>query len=430
MRGVRVVAHLQGEEAVLVEDGVGLRLRRPLGVEGKVGPHGGVEVIGLGERGVRVPACEHLAGLGGAGGLGGLGAGGDGLRLNGRAPVGVEGHGVGGPLLPLGVEGEVGLHGRVEVVGLGEGLVGVPALESVAGLGGVGGLGGLGAAPHRLRLHSRASVGVEGDRVARLGGRGGAGEHDEDLGRHRAGGGAEGDHRVGPVVVVHAGEHARGGRPGEGIGGPGVRRAPVGGGPERARVGVGDVHAGVLGVAVHHGGQLLAGDRPVGPEAALVGAGGVAGDDAGLNAPGHGGVVPGAALHVGEGGAARGGAARHAPQHRGDLGAGEGLVGAEVARGPARGRVGEARHEALVGGLVDPRGVPLPGGHVLEGGSLGGGGRHRNQTDEQRKRGDEGPDPAEDTSPDLRGPIPARHSPAPFLAPSADGPSEKIQTKQ
>ena len=300
----------------------------------------------------------------------------------------------------------------------------------MAGLSGVGGLGGLGAVLHRLRLDGRAAVGIESDGVARLGGRGGAGEHDEDLGRHRAGGGAEGDHRVGPVVVVHAREHARGGSPGEGLRGPGVDRAPVGGGPERARVGVGDVHAGVFGVPVDHCGQLLAGDRPIRSEAALVGAGGVAGDDAGLHAPGHGRVVPGAALHVGEGGVARGGAAGHAPQHRGDLGAGEGLVGAEVARGPAGGRVGEARHEALVGGLVDPGGVPLPGGHVPKGRGLGGGGRHRDQTEEQRERGDEGPDPAEDTSPDLRSPIPARHSPAPFLAPSAGGPSEKIQTKQ
>ena len=352
------------------------------------------------------------------------------MRLDGRTTVGVEGHGAGGLLIPLGVEGEVGPHGGVEVVGLGEGLVGVPALEGIAGLGGVGGLGGLGTALNRLRLDGRAAVGIKSDRVARLGGRGGAGEHDEHLGRHRAGGGAEGHHRVGPVVVVDAGEHARGRRPGEGLRSPGVHRAPVGGGPERARVWVGDVHAGVLGVAVHHGGQLLAGDRPVGPEMALVGAGCVAGDDAGLYAPGHGRVVPGAALHVGEGGVARGGAARHAPQHRGDLGAGEGLVGAEVARGPAGGRVGEARHEAPVGGLVDPGGVPLPGGHVPEGRGLGGGGRKCSQAEEQRERGDEGPDPSEDTSPDLRGPIPARHSPAPFLAPSADGPSEKIQTKQ
>ena len=231
-------------------------------------------------------------------------------------------------------------------------------------------------------------------------------------------------------MVVDAGEHARSGGPGEGLRGPGVGRAPVGRRPEGRGVGVGDVHAGVFGVPVHHGGQLLAGDRPVGPEMAPVGAGGVAGDDAGLDAPGHGRVVPGAPLHVGEGGVARGGAARHAPQHRGDLGAGEGLVGAEVTRGPAGGRVGEARHEALVGGLVDPGGVPLPGGHVPEGRGLGGGGRRRGQAEEQRERGDEGPDPAEDTSPDLRGPIPARHSPAPFLAPSADGPSEKIQTKQ
>ena len=371
-----------------------------------------------------------MAGLGGVGGPGGLGAGGDGLRLDGRAPVGVEGHGVGGLLLPLGVESKVRLHGRVEVVGLGEGLVGVPALEGITRLGGTGGLGGLGAVLHRLRLHGRAPVGIEGDRVARLGGRWGAGEHDEDLGRHRAGGGAEGHHRVGPVVVVDAGEHARGGGPGEGLRGPGVHRAPVGGGLKGSGVWVGDVHAGVFGIAVHHGGKLLAGDRPVGPEAALVGAGGVAGDDAGLHAPGHGRVVPGAALHVGEGGVARGGAASHAPQHRGDLGAREGLVGAEVARGPAGGRVGEARHEALVGGFVDPGGVPLPGGHVPEGRGLGGGGGHRDQTEKQRECGNEGPYPAEDTSPDLRGPIPARHGPAPFLAPSADGPSEKIQTKQ
>ena len=289
----------------------------------------------------------------------------------------------------------------------------------MAGLGGVGGLGGLGAVLHCLRLHCRAAVGIEGDRVARLGGRGGAGEHDEDLGRHRAGGGAEGHHRVGPVVVVDAGEHARGGSPGEGVGGPGVDRAPVGGGPEGRRVGVGDVHAGVPGVPVHHGGQLLAGDGPIGPEAALVGTGGVAGDDAGLYAPGHGRVVPGAALHVGEGGMARGGAAGHAPQHRGDLGAGEGLVGAEVARGPARGRVGEARHEALVGGLLHPGGVPLPGGDVPEGRGLGRSGRHRGQAEKQRERGDEGPDPAKGTSPDLRGPFLARHTLAPFLAPQA-----------
>ena len=300
----------------------------------------------------------------------------------------------------------------------------------MAGLGGVGGLGGLGAGGDGLRLDGRAPVGIEGDGVARLGGRGGAGEHDEDLGGHRAGGGAEGHHRVCPVVVVHTGEHARGGGPGEGLRGPGVHRAPVGRRPEGRGVGVGDVHAGVLGVAPHHGGQLLAGDRPVRPEMAPVGAGGVAGDDAGLNAPGHGRVVPGAALHVGEGGVARGGAARHAPQHRCDLGAGEGLAGAEVARGPAGGRVGEARHEALVGGLVDPRGVPLPGGHVLEGRGLGGGGSKYSQAEEQRERGNQRPHPAEDTSPDLRGPIPARHSPAPLLAPSADGPSEKIQTKQ
>ena len=115
-----------------------------------------------------------MAGLGGVGGLGGLGAGGDRLRLDGRASVGVEGHRVGGLRLPLGVEGEVGLHGRVEVECLGEGLVGVPALESVAGFGGVGGLGGLGAVLHCLRLDGRAAVGIEGDRVARLGGRGGA----------------------------------------------------------------------------------------------------------------------------------------------------------------------------------------------------------------------------------------------------------------
>ena len=228
-------------------------------------------------------------------------------------------------------------------------------------------------------------------------------------------------------MVVHAGEHARGGGPGEGLRSPGVHRAPVGRRPEGRGVGVGDVHARVLGVAVHHGGKLLAGDRPVGPEVAAVGAGGVAGDDAGLHAPGHGRVVPGAALHVGEGGVARGGASRHAPQHRGDLGAREGLVGAEVARGPAGGRVGEARHEALVGGLVDPGGVPLPGRHVLEGRGLGGGGGNRGQAEEQRERGDEGPHPAEDTSPDLRGQIPARHSPAPFLAPSADGPSAQLQ---
>ena len=236
-----------------------------------------------------------MASLGRVGGLGGLGAGGDGLRLDGRAPVGVEGHRVGGLRLPLGVEGEVGLHGRVEVECLGEGLVGIPALEGMAGLGGVGGLGGLGAVLYRLRLDGRAAVGVEGHGVGGLGGRGGAGEHDEDLGRHRAGRGAEGDHRVGPVVVVHAGEHARGSGPGEGLRGPGVGRAPVGRRPEGRGVGVGDVHARILGVAPHHGGKLLAGDRPVGPEAAAVGAGGVAGDDAGLNAPGHGGVVPGAA---------------------------------------------------------------------------------------------------------------------------------------
>ena len=42
---------------------------------------------------------------------------------------------------------------------------------------------------------------------------------------------------------------------------------------------------------------------------------------------------------------------------------------------------------------------------------LGGGGRHRGQAEEQHKRGDKGPYPAEDTSPDLRSPIPARHSP-------------------
>ena len=200
-------------------------------------------------------------------------------------------------------------------------------------------------------------------------------------------------------MVVDAREHARGGRPGEGLRGPGVHRAPVGGGPEGRGVGVGDVHAGVLGVPVHHGGQLLAGDRPVGPEMAPVGAGGVAGDDAGLNAPGHGRVVPGAALHVGEGGVARGGAARHAPQHRGDLGAGEGLVGAEVARGPARGRVGEARHEAPVGGLVDPGGVPLPGGDVPEGRGLGGGGRERGQATREQQRGDQRQGPAANPSP-------------------------------
>ena len=165
MQGVRIVAYLQGEQAVLVEDGVGLRLRHPLGVEGKVGLHGGVEVIGLGERGVCVPACEHLAGLGGVGGLGSLGSGGDGLCLDGCAPVGVEGHGVGGLLIPLGVEGEVGPHGRVEVVGLGEGLVGVPAFEGVARLSGVGGPGGLGAVLNRLRLHGRAAVGIEGHGV-------------------------------------------------------------------------------------------------------------------------------------------------------------------------------------------------------------------------------------------------------------------------
>ena len=328
MRGVRVVAHLQGEQSVLVEDRVGLRLR-----------------------------------------------------------------------LPLGVEGEIGLHGRAEVVGLGEGLVGVPARELVPFPGGVGGLGGLGAVLHRLRLHGRAAVGIEGDRVARLGGRGGAGQHDEDLGRHRAGGGAEGHHRVGPVVVVHAGEHARGGGPGEGPRGPGVHRAPVGGGLKGRGVGVGDVHAGVLGVPVHHGGQLLAGDRPVGPEMAPVGAGGVAGDDAGLDAPGHGRVVPGAPLHIGEGGVARGGAARHAPQHRGDLGAREGLVGAEVARGPAGGRVGEARHEAPVGGLVDPGCVPLPGGHVPEGRGLGGGGSERGQATREQQRGDQRQGPAANPSP-------------------------------
>ena len=101
----------------------------PLGVEGEVGLHGEVEVVGLGEGLVGVPALESVAGLGGVGGLGGLGAGGDGLGLYGRAPVGVEGHGVGGLLLPLGVEGKVRLHGRAEVVGLGAGGIGVPTRE-------------------------------------------------------------------------------------------------------------------------------------------------------------------------------------------------------------------------------------------------------------------------------------------------------------
>ena len=174
MRGVGVGAHLQGEQAVLVEDRIGLRPRHPLGVEGEVGPHGRVEVVGLGKGLVGIPALEEVAGLGGVGGPGGLGAAPHRLRLYGRAAVGVEGHGVGDLPLPLGVEGEVCLHGRAEVVGLGEGLVGVPALEEVAGLGGVGGLGGLGAVLNRLRLHGRAAVGIEGDRVARLGGRGGA----------------------------------------------------------------------------------------------------------------------------------------------------------------------------------------------------------------------------------------------------------------
>ena len=55
MQGVSVRARLQGEQAVLVEDCVGLGLRRPLGIEGEIGPHGQAEVAGLGERFVGVP---------------------------------------------------------------------------------------------------------------------------------------------------------------------------------------------------------------------------------------------------------------------------------------------------------------------------------------------------------------------------------------
>ena len=75
---------------------------------------------------------------------------GDGLGLDGGAAVRVEGHGVLDGV-PLGIEGEVGLDGGAEVVGLGQRLVGVPALEGVAAPGGVRG-------PLRLRAGLQVAI--------------------------------------------------------------------------------------------------------------------------------------------------------------------------------------------------------------------------------------------------------------------------------
>ena len=69
-------------------------------------------------------------------------------------------------LLPLGVEREAALHGRVEIVSSGKTLVGIPSLEIEARLRGVGRPGCLGTVRDGLRLHGRAAVRVEGHRVS------------------------------------------------------------------------------------------------------------------------------------------------------------------------------------------------------------------------------------------------------------------------
>ena len=205
-----------------------------------------------------------------------------------------------------------------------------------------------------------------GGLLVRLGQVGLVGEHDEHLCRLGAGRGAERLDGLRPVLVVKTREHARGRRPREGLERPGVGTLPVGGRLKRHGVGVGGVHARPLGIAPGHHGKLLAADGPVGAEAPLVDARGVAGDHARLHAPVNRRLVPRAKLHiVKQGTLVNAGHARHAPQHHGHLGACELVVGAEKARELVV-LIGVARHEPLVKGLVDPCGIPLALRHVAK----------------------------------------------------------------
>ena len=164
------------ERASVGDEGHRVHVDVPLGVERDVGGDRRREVVRVRQGIVGIPASEGVAGLGGRVGLGGSLAVDDGLRLDRASAVGGEGHGV--ELLPLGMERDVAGHGRREVVCIRQLGVGVPACEHVPDLDGRVGLGCRLAAHYGLWLDRAAAVGVEGHRVARLGGHGAARQDD------------------------------------------------------------------------------------------------------------------------------------------------------------------------------------------------------------------------------------------------------------
>lgn len=172
----------------------------------------------------------------------------------------------------------------------------------------------------------------------------------QDHGQLRPGGGAAGDQGgLGPAgdkAIVH--------RPGHG--GPGVG-AHLGGVGIAGEAGLaGGVVTLIPGVAVEQGGQLLPGDRVLGPEASVV----IAQDDALLRSPGHRLGVPGAGLHVGEAGISGRRAPCQTVEDGGSHAPADGQIGGEEVGGGAG-------HPALFVDIGHSCGVPGAGGDIGKG---------------------------------------------------------------
>ena len=387
--------------AIYIKDGRGvLRELHPVGLAG--GEGGGDSAAGDGVAHGLVAGGDVDEGgdaaLCVAGDAEGVARHGAGLYLNGDV-VGRLLLGHGGDVAHLGVEGDVAYHGVLGEGGVGHGLVIVPAQEHPALLIGGGDGGELGAHGVELGLRQGDARGVHAGAQRRrylivyIGvDRGGCG----DIGR--AGGGGLGGlqvlggvypHPVGgdaglAVPGVHrlVGAHAQ--RRGLAAGGialgvevlaiaaqqpftPELHHGVLGVEGHPFKVGGGGLDVGAGGVADTHGlkvtheehGHLLPGDKVLGGEFPVPGAGG----DAVFGGPLHIGGVVGVGGHVGKVGIAAVAFrldARHAAQHRDEHAPGHGSVRGE-------GRLAGAVEEA-VGHGVEHRAVePIGGFHIGEG---------------------------------------------------------------